>query len=171
MNSQDSQYQCGQPLLQLGIVAAMPMTSPRTKNQSTCRLARLGAKRAQSQAQRIETSTNNAVLVKRATSVGTRPLTKSPGKRRESRGVGRNDKHHRQHVAAKNDDDGFKHRLIPPCLDQHPQHNGSTLYHALGQCLVNQMGCRRPVSGGMRYAPNCSTCSRHKEKETGNAED
>jgi hypothetical protein len=23
---------------------------------------------------------------------------------------------------------------------------------------------------GMRYAPSCSTCSRHKEKETGNAE-
>ena len=24
---------------------------------------------------------------------------------------------------------------------------------------------------GMRYAPNCSTCLRHTEKETGNAED
>jgi hypothetical protein len=32
-------------------------------------------------------------------------------------------------------------------------------------------GMRRPVSRGMRYAPNVSTCSKHKEKETGNAED
>ena|SRR6516164_9315044 len=32
-------------------------------------------------------------------------------------------------------------------------------------------GMRRPVSCGMRYAPSVSTCSRHKEKETGNAED
>ena len=32
-------------------------------------------------------------------------------------------------------------------------------------------GMRRPVSDGMRYAPNISTCSKHNEKETGNAED
>jgi len=30
---------------------------------------------------------------------------------------------------------------------------------------------RRPVSCGMRYAPNVESCSRHKEKETGYAED
>src|SRR5664280_287934 len=37
VSSQDNQYQCGQPLLQLGIIAAMPIASPRIKNQSTCR--------------------------------------------------------------------------------------------------------------------------------------
>jgi len=50
VSSQDNQYQCGQPLLQLGIIAPMPIASPRTKNQSTCRAARPGAKRAQTQA-------------------------------------------------------------------------------------------------------------------------
>ena len=40
VSSQDSQYQCGQSLLQLGMVAAMPITSPMIKNQSTCRAAR-----------------------------------------------------------------------------------------------------------------------------------
>src|ERR1700722_11852795 len=86
VRSQDSQYQCGQSLLQLGIVAAMPITSPMIKNQSTCRAARPGAKRAQSQAQRIETTTKSAVLAMSALSEGTRPLTKSPGNRRESNG-------------------------------------------------------------------------------------
>src|ERR1700688_31467 len=84
VSSQDNQYQCGQPLLQLGIVAAMPMTSPTIKNQSTCRAARPGAKRAQSHAQSIEMTTKNAVLATRAVSEGTRPLTKSSGNRRES---------------------------------------------------------------------------------------
>src|ERR1035437_1820599 len=86
VSSQDNQYQCGQPLLQLGIIVAMPIASPRIKNQSTCRAARPGAKRAQSQAQRIETTTNSAVLAMRAASEGTRPLTKSPGNRRASNG-------------------------------------------------------------------------------------
>lgn len=36
VNSHDSQYQCGQPLLQFGIVAAIPITSPMIQNQSTC---------------------------------------------------------------------------------------------------------------------------------------
>src|ERR1700691_2700848 len=81
VSSQDNQYQCGQPLLQLGIVAPMPITSPTMKNQSTWREARPGAKRAQSQAQRIETATKRAVLVMRAALDGTRSLTKSPGKR------------------------------------------------------------------------------------------
>jgi hypothetical protein len=63
VSSQDNQYQCGQPLLQLGIIAAMPIASPTMKNQNTCRAARPGAKRAQSQAQRIEMTTNSAVLV------------------------------------------------------------------------------------------------------------
>src|ERR1022692_1714873 len=86
VSSQDNQYQCGQPLLQLGIIVAMPIASPRIKNQSTCRAALPGAKRAQSQAQRIETTTKNAVLAMRAASEGMRPLTKSPGSRRESNG-------------------------------------------------------------------------------------
>src|ERR1700690_2099885 len=86
VSSQDNQYQCGQPLLQLGIIAAMPIASPRIKNQSTCRAARPGAKRAHSQAQRIETTTNSAVLAMRAGAEGIRPLTKSPGKRRERNG-------------------------------------------------------------------------------------
>src|SRR5664280_3451660 len=68
VSSQDNQYQCGQPLLQLGIIAPMPITSPTMKNQSTCRDARPGAKRAQSHAQRIETTTKRAVLVMRGAS-------------------------------------------------------------------------------------------------------
>jgi len=48
VSNQDNQYQCGQPLLQLGTVAAMPITAPMTKNQNTCRAVRPGAKRAQS---------------------------------------------------------------------------------------------------------------------------
>src|ERR1700733_8225652 len=86
VSSQDNQYQCGQPLLQLGTVAAAPIASPMTKNHNTCRVALLGAKRAQRPAQTIETTTNSAVLVMRAESEGTRPLTKSPGNRRESKG-------------------------------------------------------------------------------------
>src|ERR1039458_9149060 len=86
VSSQDNQYQCGHPLLQLGIVAPMPIASPRIKNQSTCRAARRGARRAQSQAHSIETTTKSAVLVMRAVLEGTRPLTKSPGNRRESKG-------------------------------------------------------------------------------------
>jgi hypothetical protein len=49
-------------LLQLGIIAPMPITSPTTRNQSTCRDVLPGAKRAQSHAQRIETTTNRAGL-------------------------------------------------------------------------------------------------------------
>src|ERR1035438_3977769 len=86
VSSQDNQYQCGQPLLQFGIVAPMPITSPMMKNQRTCRPARRGAKRAQSQAQRIETATKNAVLAMRAWFDGTRPGAKSPGNRCESNG-------------------------------------------------------------------------------------
>ena len=48
--------------------------------------ARTGAKRAQNQAQKIDTTTKSAVLVMRAASEGTRPATKSPGNRRESNG-------------------------------------------------------------------------------------
>jgi hypothetical protein len=66
-------------LLQLGIVAATPVASPMIKNQSTCRAARPGAKRAQSQAQTIEMTAKSAVLVMRAAPEGTWPLTKSPG--------------------------------------------------------------------------------------------
>jgi len=84
--SQDSQYQCGHPLLHLRIIAPMPITSPTMKNQNTCREARLGAKRAQIQAQRIEMTTNRAVLMMRGASEGTRPLTTSPRKRRDSNG-------------------------------------------------------------------------------------
>jgi hypothetical protein len=86
VRSQDNQYQCGHPLLQLGIVAAMPIASPTTKNQSTCCADRLGAKRAQSHAQRIEMTTKKAVLAMSAELDGVRPLTKSPGNRRESSG-------------------------------------------------------------------------------------
>jgi hypothetical protein len=102
VSSQDNQYQCGQPLLQLGIIAPMPITSPRIKNQSTCRAARPGAKRAQSQAQRMETTTKSAVLAMRAVSEGTRP--------REQR-VRCYDKNNREQVAPDNDGDGFEHRL------------------------------------------------------------
>src|SRR5215469_10942156 len=76
ISSQDTQYQCGQPLFQLGIVAAMPMTSPTIKNQSTCRLGRDGASRAQSHAQRVEMTRKSAVLASRGELDGTRPLTK-----------------------------------------------------------------------------------------------
>src|SRR5664280_47373 len=86
VSSHDSQYQCGQPLLQLGTVAARPMTSPRMKNQSTWRAALSGAKRAQIHAQRIETTTKQAVLAMSGVFDGTWPGTKSPGKRRESSG-------------------------------------------------------------------------------------
>ena len=66
VSSQDNQYQCGQPLLQVGMIAPMSIASPMIKNQSTCRAARPGAKRAQSQAQRTEMTTKNAVLASRA---------------------------------------------------------------------------------------------------------
>src|SRR5207245_1975091 len=82
----DSQYQCGQPLFQFGIVAPIPIASPRTKNQSTWRVARPGAKRAQSHAQKIEITMKNVALAIRAEFEGTRPLTKSPGNKRESSG-------------------------------------------------------------------------------------
>ncbi len=75
VSSQDNQYQCGQPLLQLGMVETTPITSPRRKNQRTCLAARPGAKRAQSQAQKIEMSTKSAVLVIRAVWEGTWPRT------------------------------------------------------------------------------------------------
>src|SRR5271165_6876144 len=84
VSSQDNQYKCGQPLLQLGIIAAIPITSPMMKNQSTCRAGRFGAKRAHTQAHRMETTTKNAVLAARAVFEGTFPLTKSPGNSRES---------------------------------------------------------------------------------------
>ena len=84
--SHESQYQWGQPLLQLGMMAAIPMTSPSTKNQKTCFAAGLGAKRAQTQAHRIETTTKNAVLANRAVLDGMRPFSKSPGNIRESNG-------------------------------------------------------------------------------------
>src|SRR4051794_2909536 len=86
VNSQDSQYQCGQPLLQFGMMAAAPITSPSRKKHSTCRAGRAGAKRAQTQAQRTETRTNRAVLAMRALSDGILPFSKSPGNRRESSG-------------------------------------------------------------------------------------
>jgi hypothetical protein len=75
VNNQDNQYQWGQPFPQLGIVEMMPITSPMMKNQSTWCEARLGAKRAQSQAHRIEITTKNAVLAMRTVSEGTRPRT------------------------------------------------------------------------------------------------
>jgi len=62
-------------LLQLGTVAAMPITSPRMKNQSTCRAARPGVNRAQTQAQKMEMTIKRAVLAVRAVLHGTRPLT------------------------------------------------------------------------------------------------
>src|SRR6266404_7410398 len=86
VSSHASQYQCGHPLFQLGMVAARPITSPKRKNQSTCRAAVGGAKRAQTHAQNIEITTKHAVLAMRALSEGMRPRTKSPGKRRESSG-------------------------------------------------------------------------------------
>src|SRR3954452_7183851 len=86
VSNHDSQYQCGQPLLQLGIIAATPITSPTTKNQSTCRPARPGAKRAQIHAHRIEMTTKNAVLAIRGALEGIRSFTKSPGNSRESNG-------------------------------------------------------------------------------------
>src|SRR5215469_11756277 len=61
-SSPDNQYQCGQPLLPLGIVAAIPITSPRIKNQSTCRSARPGAKGAPSQAKKMEITTTAQCL-------------------------------------------------------------------------------------------------------------
>src|SRR5579871_797794 len=82
----DSQYQCGQPLPQLGIVATIPMTSPITKNHSTCRPARLGANRAHTHAQRIETTIKHAVLAINALFDGICPRSKSPGNIRESNG-------------------------------------------------------------------------------------
>ena len=51
VSSHANQYQCGHPLFQLGMVAARPITSPRRKNQSTCRAALGGAKRAQTHSQ------------------------------------------------------------------------------------------------------------------------
>src|SRR5579864_8663341 len=85
-SNQDSQYQCGLPLLQLGIVAAIPIASPRMKNQSTCCAARPAAKRAQSQAQKIEIAIKSPVLAIRAAFEGTWPRTKSPGNKRDSSG-------------------------------------------------------------------------------------
>lgn len=35
VSNHDNQYQCGHPLLQFGIVAAIPITSPIAKNHST----------------------------------------------------------------------------------------------------------------------------------------
>ena len=60
--SQEIQYQCGQPLDQLGMVKPRPIASPRAKNQRTCLAGLRGAKRAQSQAQKMETTTKQAVL-------------------------------------------------------------------------------------------------------------
>jgi len=70
MSSQDNEYQCGHPLLQLGIVKPMPITSPMIRNQSTCLAARPGARRAQSQAQRIEIIAKKAVLAMRGLEEG-----------------------------------------------------------------------------------------------------
>jgi len=86
VNSQDSQYQWGHPLLQLGMMAATPITSPMMKNQSTCRPARAGENRAQIHAHRIETTTNKPVLEINAAFEGIRPFSKSPGKSLESNG-------------------------------------------------------------------------------------
>ena len=60
--------------------------SQETEREHMPRAARAGAKRAQSHAQMIETITKKAVLVMSATFEGTRPLTKSPGKRRKRSG-------------------------------------------------------------------------------------
>ncbi len=86
LSSHDSQYQCGQPLLQFGIVAATPITSPTMKNHNTCRPALPGANRAHTHAHTIEITTNSAVLAASAAFDGTRPLTKSPGNIRDSSG-------------------------------------------------------------------------------------
>src|SRR4051812_34190570 len=77
--SHDSQYQCGHPLFQFGMVATSPITSPRTNSHSTPRAALVGAKRAHSQAQKMEIAMNSAVLAMSALFDGMRPLTKSPG--------------------------------------------------------------------------------------------
>ena len=66
VRSHESQYQCGHPLDQLGMMAAIPITSPRMKNHSTCLEGRFGAKRAHIQAQRMEITTKKAVLARSA---------------------------------------------------------------------------------------------------------
>ena len=86
VSNHEIQYQCGHGLLQLGRVAPKPITSPITKNQSTCRAARLGANRAQTHAQRMDTSTKNAVLAISARFEGTFPFANSPGKISDSNG-------------------------------------------------------------------------------------
>jgi hypothetical protein len=74
----------------------------------------------------------------------------------------------------------LKEKKILPEVGRLALHGiGEKAYWSVSDCptveLVRQSdlpdGMRRPVSRGMRYAPNVSTCSKHKEKETGNAED
>ena len=60
--NQARQYQWGQPLFQLGMLEAIPSTSPRTKYHITCMAGRRGAKRAQIHAQKIEMMTKRIVL-------------------------------------------------------------------------------------------------------------
>ncbi len=77
---QESQYQCGQPLLQFGMVNAIPMTSPRMQNQRTCLPGFAGEKRAHTQAQKIEITMKHDVLAINALFEGMWPFSKSPGK-------------------------------------------------------------------------------------------
>ena len=80
VSSHEIQYQWGQPLDQLGMVAPRPITSPRIKNQRTCVAGRRGANRAQTQAQRIEITTKKAVLARSGGLEGMCPLSNWPGK-------------------------------------------------------------------------------------------
>ena len=60
---------------------------PNDKEPQDMTRGRLGAKRAHNHAHKIETMTNNAVLVRSALFEGICPRTKSPGKRRVSSGL------------------------------------------------------------------------------------
>lgn len=86
VSNHDNQYQCGQPLLQFGMVAATPITSPMVKNHNTCFDAFRGANFAHIHAQKIETITKHPVLAISAGFEGMCPFTKSPGNSRESNG-------------------------------------------------------------------------------------
>jgi len=86
LSNHDSQYQCGQPFDQFGMMATTPITSPRMNSQNTCVEGRRGAKRAHTYAHAIEITMKNPVLQRSGASDGIWPFSKSPGKIRLRRG-------------------------------------------------------------------------------------
>jgi hypothetical protein len=103
VSSDDNQYQCGQPLLQLGIMAAMPITSPRKKNHSTMPRGATWSKPGADPGAKNRNDDEER-----------RARHKSRVRRHMVFDEIAREKDDREQITADNDGDGLKHRFTPP---------------------------------------------------------